>query len=109
MRRRTKPVNLQLPLSGVEPPIVRTDDRSSSHEAAARIQPTRGSKREKVLALLQRNGRAWTLGSELTTPDVGGSEGMRRLRELRQMGWDYESQPLPGGRTSWKYRLKGEG
>jgi hypothetical protein len=47
-------------------------------------------------------------GHFFTAPDVGGSEGLRRLRELRQMGWAVERKPKPGSHTGWLYRLTNE-
>lgn len=44
------------------------------------------SRKEQVLERLRRAGGAWVDGSELATPEVGGSEGLRRLRELRAEG-----------------------
>jgi len=83
-----------------------------------RRAPTR---KERVLAVLEAaaaggvvvvNGsqiphdEGWVNGHELTRPDVGGSEGLRRLRELKADGHDIEMRPHPvHGRTSRQYRL----
>lgn len=93
-------------------PLARRSDPWSSHTAARRIEPTRGSKRAAVLNLLRGaasdpHGDGWVPGSALT--EVGGSEGLRRLRELRAMGWPIERRPARGpGRTGWEYRLAPE-
>jgi hypothetical protein len=88
-----------------EPPNVRRSDPWTSHAAKARIQPTRESKRGRCLTLLQQHAGEWVAGHVFTAPDVGGSEGLRRLRELRQMGWAVERKPKPGNVTEWLYRL----
>lgn len=43
--------------------------------------------------------------SEFLGPNVGGSEGLRRLRELRAKGFQIERKKI-AGRSSWMYRLK---
>ena len=87
-----------------EPVNVGARDPWTSHVASERIQPTRGTKRERVLALLRDAEGAWVRGHQIT--EVGGSEGLRRLRELRQMGWAVERQPALVG-SGWWYRLGG--
>lgn len=50
----------------------------------------------------------WHDGHELTHPSVGGSEGLRRLRELRDLGAPIEKRKKPvRGSTTWQYRLTG--
>lgn len=50
----------------------------------------------------------WHDGHELTHPAVGGSEGLRRLREIRDMGAPIEKRRKPvRGSTTWQYRLTG--
>lgn len=50
--------------------------------------------------------RRWTPGFELTTPEVGGTEGLRRLRELRADGYEIKSRRMAGS-TAFEYRLVG--
>jgi len=47
----------------------------------------------------------WHDGPELTHPAVGGSEGLRRLRELRAKGYIIEMRRKAKGRTTRQYRL----
>lgn len=82
------------------PPIVGSFDPANSHIGAALIEPSRNSKLGAVLAVL-RNGD-WHSGASLT--EVGGSEGLRRVRELRKRGYFVEARPGKKG-TGWEYRL----
>lgn len=50
--------------------------------------------------------RKWTPGYELTHPSVGGTEGLRRLRELREEGFDIKKRPMAGS-AAYEYRLVG--
>lgn len=84
---------------------VRTDDPLNSHVAERASAPARGSKREAVLAYLQGRKGDWVDAPELATPEVGGFAGTRRLRELRDMGWDIETRQKPGSATVWQHRL----
>ena len=59
--------------------------------------------KERVLAVLL--DRRWHFGHELCGPEVGGSEGLRRLRELRT-DWIIEMRKREG-RASREYRLIG--
>lgn len=88
------------------PPVARGDDPWSAKLAAARIEPTRGTKKAAVLGLLLHAAPGWVDGSTITSPTVGGSEGLRRLRELREAdGWPIERRPHPTSSTAWQYRL----
>lgn len=88
-----------------EPPVVRTEDPWTAHEAANRVEPTRGTRKAAVLNLLRSAG-GWVDGAAIASPDVGGSEGLRRLRELREHdGWSIERRPHPTSSTAWQYRL----
>ena len=84
----------------IPPPIVGRDDPENSHTAARLIDPTRGSKRAAVLDLLRQGG--WVTAERLR--EVGGGQGDRRMRELRQMGYSIEAK-APSKGTSWSYRL----
>jgi hypothetical protein len=52
----------------------------------------------------------WVDGPSITTPAVGGSEGLRRLRELREDGVEIEVRVKPATRgvalATRQYRLK---
>lgn len=49
----------------------------------------------------------WINGHVLCRPSIGGSEGLRRLRELREQGVDIELRSHPTkGRSTVQYRLK---
>lgn len=106
----TKPADLPSlfdPMTPVTDPIVRTDDPWTSHVAAERIEPKRGTRKALVLAVLQAAAGEWVDGAALTRPEVGGSEGLRRLRELRTAhGWPIERRPNPASATAWQYRLE---
>ena len=67
------------------------------------------TRKEKVLICLadeaERGLRGgWTAGHVLCSPNVGGSEGLRRLRELRDDGWEIEMRKVPKLQTR-DYRL----
>ena len=49
----------------------------------------------------------WHDGPELTHPAAGGSEGLRRLRELRAKGYTIEMRLKAKGKTTRQYRLVG--
>lgn len=55
---------------------------------------TRKTRKERVLSYLKSN-RKYVPGYELTTPEVGGTEGLRRVRELRADGVDIVSRKNP--------------
>lgn len=65
------------------------------------------TRKEQVLAYLRERAGHWVDGPELATEAVGGSEGLRRLRELRLSG-DYDIRerrhPDPQ-RDIWQYML----
>ena len=77
--------------------LARRTDPVTSREGAELIHPKRGTRRWQVLEyLLSRQGR-WVPSHEMRTVSVGGSEGLRRLRELRTTGWPIETKVLDGG------------
>ena len=77
--------------------LARRTDPVTSREGAELIHPKRGTRRWQVLEyLLSRQGR-WVPSYEMCTVSVGGSEGLRRLRELRTTGWPIETKVLDGG------------
>lgn len=66
---------------------------------------TAQTRRDSVLRLLKDG--AWHKTMELNAPDIGGSEGTRRLRELRALGHAIEKRKAkdPEDGTQWEYRL----
>lgn len=63
-----------------------------------------GDRQQRVLDVLA-DGR-WHDGPELTHPAVGGSEGLRRLRELRAKGYHIRMRLKAKGKTTRQYRLE---
>jgi len=63
------------------------------------------TRKQQILdALIQARGN-WVDGSKLATEEVGGSEGLRRLRELRASGYKIEERRHPDPRRDiWQYR-----
>ena len=64
------------------------------------------TRQEQVLQRLTEADGAWVDGTELANEQVGGSEGLKRLRELRASGVKIEERPHPDPeRAIWQYRL----
>ena len=63
------------------------------------------TRREQVLARLQEADGAWVDGTELATEVVGGSEGLKRLRELRLEGHSIKMRKKPDS-DQYQYRLE---
>lgn len=64
------------------------------------------SRKAQVLAKLKQYEGQWLNGTELATEEVGGSEGLKRLRELRADGFPIERRQHPDrGRDIYQYRL----
>jgi hypothetical protein len=64
------------------------------------------TKKAQVLNRLREAAGEWVDGTELANEEVGGSEGLKRLRELRLEGWPIEERPRPSPRRAiWQYRL----
>lgn len=65
------------------------------------------TRRQEVLARLMANFGEWVDGTQLATANIGGSEGLRRLRELAfDMGCEIDRRPHPDPcRDCWQYRL----
>lgn len=62
-----------------------------------------------ALRAAKRDGDGWVDGPALANPAVGGSEGLKRLRELRQDGYDIKVRRHPdAGRAVFQYRLTSE-
>lgn len=53
-------------------------------------------RRQQVLERLWQARGAWIPGPMLCTPLCGGSEGLRRVRELREAGYRIEKRKLKG-------------
>ncbi len=66
------------------------------------------TRKEAVLELLVQNINVWIEGPRIASPEVGGSEGLKRLRELREDGHKIETKRHPDPkRDVWLYRLVG--
>ena len=64
------------------------------------------SRKEQVLERLRDLTNEWVDGSTLSTEQVGGTEGLRRVRELIEDGWPIEKRRHPSRvRGIWQYRL----
>jgi len=64
------------------------------------------TRKQKVLELLQKYRNQWVDGPEIQHPAVGGSEGTRRLRELRAEGYNIEKRHHPDHvRAIFQYRI----
>lgn len=61
------------------------------------------SHRDRILHFLRLHPGEWVAGEMLTSPEVGGSEATRRIRELRAEGHDIAMRARFGGRS--EYRL----
>jgi hypothetical protein len=61
---------------------------------------------QQVLDYLTAAHGEWVNGTELANEVVGGSEGLKRLRELRADGHEIEERRHPDPtRTVWQYRI----
>jgi hypothetical protein len=104
----------QIPRSiPVEPPdpttLARREDPWSSHLAAERIAPSVNTRMEEVLTRLLAAEGEWVDAPELAHEGCGGSEGLRRVRQLRaDLHWPVERRPHPERRTAWQYRIRPE-
>lgn len=56
-----------------------------------------------MLALLE--SREWATTAEINSVEYGGTSGGRRLRELREHGFDIEHEPISGS-SQRRYRLQ---
>jgi hypothetical protein len=64
------------------------------------------SRKSQVLEHLRLNLNRWVDGTELATEEVGGSEGLKRLRELRTEGYSIERRKHPDpAREIHQYKL----
>lgn len=60
------------------------------------------SRRLRVMTLL--SDRQWHRTAEIESAEWGGSQGTRRVRELRQRGATIQKRRVDGS-TQWEYRL----
>lgn len=63
-------------------------------------------RRLEVAKYLDDHFGQWVEGHEISNPKIGGSEGRRRARELREYGFKIERERIPG-RDEWRYRVVG--
>lgn len=64
------------------------------------------TRRQQVLLRLQAAQGLWVNGPELATEEIGGSEGLRRVRELAEEGYKIETRRHPDpARDIWQYRI----
>lgn len=64
------------------------------------------TRKELVLRLLRENEGQWVDGTRIASAEVGGSEGLKRLRELRQDGYDIRMRKHPDPRRDiFQYKL----
>jgi hypothetical protein len=67
------------------------------------------TRKELVLDVLRAAEGGWVNTTEIANAQVGGSEGMRRLRELRADGYTIERRGHPDPKVSqYQYRLVDE-
>ena len=64
----------------------------------------KGRKREVYQALVNAKGD-WVGGPALANVACGGSEGLRRLRELRELGYEIEKKKVDPKHNYYSYRL----
>ena len=81
----------------------------TSEEAWRRYEPKADTAKGRVLGYLRERMDQWVDAPVLTSDDVGGFAGTRRLRELREDGWLIETRPKPGGTNTWQHRLVSPG
>lgn len=62
------------------------------------------TRKEQVLAVLRSRAGEWIDGSDLANEEVGGSEGLKRLRELKLDGWMIQMRRKPKS-DQFQYRL----
>jgi hypothetical protein len=64
------------------------------------------TRKDEVLAYLTDHIGQWVDGSDLANEKVGGSEGLRRLRELQEEGHRVSTRKHPDqSRDVWQYML----
>lgn len=69
------------------------------------VKEKRESRLQKVAKYLVDHQFQWVPGYDIASKEVGGSEGLRRLRYLRDdLGWPIEMRPMEDS-TAMEYRL----
>jgi hypothetical protein len=64
------------------------------------------TRKRQVLGLLEQFPNQWIDGTRLATEEVGGSEGLKRLRELRAEGSQIQRRKHPNPtKQIFQYRL----
>lgn len=66
------------------------------------------TRKDKVLDVLRTAGGGWVPGYVIASAMHGGSEGLRRLRELREDGYSIERRAMKGS-EAFEYRLIEQG
>jgi hypothetical protein len=70
------------------------------------MNPSDLTRKEQVFARLEAANGEWVDGPDLANAEVGGSEGLKRLREIRLDGYPIEMRKHPNPeRDIWQYRL----
>ena len=68
------------------------------------------TRKQQVLSHLRARKGQWVDGPEIANEEVGGSEGHRRLRELRLDGYKIPMRKHPDPRRDiWQYMLQEDG
>lgn len=60
--------------------------------------------KKRLLAFLRKRGAAGVSSVELSDPNIGGLDGTRRIRSLRQDGFAIQREKIPGT-GYWRYWL----
>lgn len=77
----------------------------TSKIAAERTEVTRQGQLRQTAEFLDAHVGEWIPGTAFNTPEVGGQDGTRRVRELRDdYNWPIENRPMKDS-TTWEYRL----
>lgn len=64
------------------------------------------TRKDQILKYLLDRADQWVDGTHLATEQVGGSEGLRRLRDLRADGYKIQQRKHPDpDRDIWQYKL----
>ena len=73
-----------------------------------RTRPGNDTAKARVLAFLVESEGQWVAGWQLVDPGVGGLNGTRRARELRQEGHIIDIEQDPARPREWLYRYRKE-
>lgn len=83
----------------------RNDDPPNSHVAVENWWPTGQTCLDRCLDLLMFRGGEWVDASEFVSPEIGGLNATRRLRELREQDDRIETRLRPDSSTVWQWRI----